>query len=119
MQVVCTLVTEALVNVRVALLKKLLRLGECFIELRNYDGAFAVWFALNTASVSRLKLMWKTLDKGIEVRCLRRHRVALFCVIALHCFASSHRTVLRHRIALFSSSRRRRIALLFASSPHR
>lgn len=78
-QVACTLLTEAVIASRVALLKKILRLGECFIELRNFDGAFAVWLGLNVASVSRLKSTWKALDKSIEVRLGERRGRAGLC----------------------------------------
>ena len=61
---------------RLTTLKKLIRLGECFLELRNYDGAFAVYLGLNVASVSRLKKTWAGLsDKHVQAW----QRLQAFC----------------------------------------
>lgn len=71
------LVTVGETTARVSTLKRLIRLGEAFLELRNYDGVFAVYLGLNVAAVSRLKRTWKALnDKHCEVRATSLRLVA-------------------------------------------
>jgi Ras-specific guanine nucleotide-releasing factor 1 len=58
------IVTQPSTKNRIAILQKMIRIGEALLKLNNMNGAYKVYKALSSPGVARLQKTWKVIIIG-------------------------------------------------------